>query len=239
MSTLPPPKSHPVSWLFMDVGGVLLDDTPLLNQLYRYITDALVARGVDVSHAAILEERKRLIAEGIPSVYQSVLRRFAPDDKTFRAVLGEFRTWLEPRQKELNPMLPGVHDALADLASSYKLAIAANQGAYIRGLLEELGLLRFITSVTLSEDIGLSKPDPRFFKQMLMDAGAVRENAVMIGDSLANDLRPANGFGLRTVRIIAGGDNVRDDSAYSFVDGTVASLQGLPGLLAEWGAGAA
>jgi HAD superfamily hydrolase (TIGR01549 family) len=238
MSTLPPPKSHPVSWLFVDVGGVLLDDTPLLESLYRYITDALVARGVKVTLDAILAERERLIAAGVPGVYKSVLRKFAPNDETCRNVLSEFRAWLEPRQKELNPVLPGVHDALAKLAFHYKLALAANQGAYLRNLLEGLGLLRFFSFSTLSGDIGLSKPDPRFFEQMLADTGATCEKSVMIGDSLVNDLRPAHAFGFRTIRVIAGGDNVREASAYSFVDGTVASLQELPGLLAEWNTGA-
>lgn len=234
MVTAPAPRSHPLNCLFIDVGGVLFDDTPLLDQLYHYITGALQRRNVVVTHESVLEERERLIATNSPGVYKAVLRKFSPDDETYREVLSEFRQWLEPRQGELNPVLPEVPEALADLAGKYKLAVAANQGAYLRGLLEQRGLLQFFSSITLSGEIGLSKPDPRFFERMLQDAGVKREYSLMVGDSLANDLRPAHTLGFRTVRVVAGGDNVRDDSAYSFVDGTVETLSQLPLLLSSW-----
>jgi len=237
MTHQPPGKKHPISWLFMDVGGVLLDDAPLLDQLYRYVANALAERGMPVTLEAVLTERERLIGSGVAGVYKAVLRRFAPDEETFGAVLSEFRAWLKPRQKDLNPMLPGVKETLRLLANQYKLALAANQGAHIHTLLAELGLRGHFSAAAISGEIGISKPDPRFFQRLLKDTGASREEAVMVGDGLANDLRPAYEMGLRTVRVIAGGDNVRDDDAYSFVTGTVSSLPDLPNLLSSWTVG--
>jgi len=232
--SIPPPKLHPISWLFIDVGGVLLDDAPLLDELYRFIVEALITHGKPVTLPEVLAQRERMIHSGAASVYKSVLRHFAPDDTLFDQILGDFRRWLEPRQKELNPMFPGVPDALAKLSAEYNLALAANQGAYIHQILEELNIRRYFSSAFLSGEMGLTKPEELFFIKMLESTGCAVEEGVMIGDNLVNDLRPANRLGMRTVRVRAGADNVQDDGAYTFVTGTVSSMAELPDLFRSW-----
>jgi HAD superfamily hydrolase (TIGR01549 family) len=171
-------------------------------------------------------------------VYKAVLSQFAPDQQTYDAVLSEFRSWLAPRQEELNPLREGVHDGLEKLSSKYRLALAANQGAYIHDLLARHGLRHYFSASMISGDVGLSKPDPEFFQRMLYDTGCSVKHAVMVGDSLTNDLIPAHRMGFRTVRVLAGGDNVRDDQAFEFVSGTVTGLAELPRLLTSWTSGA-
>lgn len=229
-----PPLHTPVEWLFLDVGGVLFDDEPLLDALYRYFGDALREKGVDVLQSEIERVRQELIQTRRSGVYKAVLRHFAPDEEAYRDVLSSFRRWLEPRQAELNPLRGGVPEALETLASRYKLALAANQGAYIHDLLRERGIRDHFSSATISGEIGLAKPDPAFFQRMLEDTGCSAEHAVMVGDSLTGDLLPACELGMRTVRVIAGGDNVSDPAAYHFVSGTIDSLSGLAPLLEQW-----
>lgn len=229
-----PPKHAPLDWLFIDVGGVLLDDRPLLDALYRYVADALQRRGVDTGREEVLATRRRLVAAGVDGVYRRVLREHAPDRDTADEVLAEFREWLEPRQKELNPPREGVREALAALSDRYRLALAANQGAYIHDLLAEHELRRYFDEAAISGEIGVAKPDPAFFRHLLSACETTPGRAAMVGDSLPNDLRPAHELGMRTVRVIAGGDNVPGDEAYGFATGTVEGLHELPALLASW-----
>jgi HAD superfamily hydrolase (TIGR01509 family) len=54
----------------------------------------------------------------------------------------------------------------------------------------------------LSFETGLMKPDPAFFQYALRAVEARAEDAIMIGDTYKNDIRPAIELGMRTVWIL-------------------------------------
>jgi putative hydrolase of the HAD superfamily len=51
----------------------------------------------------------------------------------------------------------------------------------------------------VSEEAGVSKPDPRIFEMALERANARAGEAVMVGDSWANDVEGARAAGIRAV----------------------------------------
>ena len=53
--------------------------------------------------------------------------------------------------------------------------------------------------MTLSEEVGLFKPDPALYLRALGDAGVGPNECVMIGDRLDNDIEPAATLGMATV----------------------------------------
>jgi HAD superfamily hydrolase (TIGR01549 family) len=54
----------------------------------------------------------------------------------------------------------------------------------------------------LSFETGLMKPDPAFFQYALRAVEARAEDAIMIGDTYKNDIRPAIELGMRTVWVL-------------------------------------
>ena len=54
----------------------------------------------------------------------------------------------------------------------------------------------------LSFETGLMKPDPAFFQFALRAVEARAEDAVMVGDTYKNDIRPAIELGMRTVWVL-------------------------------------
>jgi FMN phosphatase YigB (HAD superfamily) len=54
----------------------------------------------------------------------------------------------------------------------------------------------------LSFETGLIKPDPAFFQLALRAVEARAEEAVMVGDTYKNDIRPAIELGMRTVWVL-------------------------------------
>lgn len=54
----------------------------------------------------------------------------------------------------------------------------------------------------LSFQTGLMKPDPAFFQMALRAVEARAEDAVMVGDTYRNDIRPAIELGMRTVWVL-------------------------------------
>lgn len=65
--------------------------------------------------------------------------------------------------------------------------------------LETCGLTGFIDSLTISEEAGMTKPDPRIFYLALERLGCAAEEVVMIGDAWQNDIVPARKLGMRTI----------------------------------------
>ena len=50
-----------------------------------------------------------------------------------------------------------------------------------------------------SEDVGVAKPDPRIFEIALARLGTSAAEAVMVGDSWANDVAGAHALGIRAI----------------------------------------
>ena len=62
----------------------------------------------------------------------------------------------------------------------------------------------YISNCLCSFELGLEKPDPAIFQLALERARCSPSQAVMIGDRLDNDIRPARLLGWKTIRIMQG-----------------------------------
>jgi FMN phosphatase YigB (HAD superfamily) len=56
----------------------------------------------------------------------------------------------------------------------------------------------------VSDDVGLEKPDPAFFLQVLRQAEVEPSKTAMVGDRLDYDVRPARAAGMRAVWLLRG-----------------------------------
>jgi putative hydrolase of the HAD superfamily len=61
------------------------------------------------------------------------------------------------------------------------------------------GLDAYVNALIVSEEAGVSKPDPAIFAIALERLGVVASDAVMIGDSWAADVEGAIGAGVRAI----------------------------------------
>lgn len=62
--------------------------------------------------------------------------------------------------------------------------------------MERSGLTPYFEKTFISEDIGASKPHRRFFEHAIKSVNAKKEESLVIGDSLENDIKGAREFGL-------------------------------------------
>jgi len=98
----------------------------------------------------------------------------------------------------------GAIETLRLLSSRYRIGVIANQSPGSEGRLNRWSLLPFISVCVTSAEVGLEKPDPAMFDLALRQAGRTAPEAVMIGDRLDNDIRPARLLGWKTVRVLQG-----------------------------------
>ena len=67
-------------------------------------------------------------------------------------------------------------------------------------------LAAHVDVLVVSEEAGVSKPDPGIFEIALRRSGAMAAEAVMIGDSWTNDVEGARAAGIRAVWFSRGGE---------------------------------
>jgi HAD superfamily hydrolase (TIGR01549 family) len=187
-----------IRWVFLDVGNVLFNDDPLMVFVYEAIFEEIRRFHPAISFPALMAERERLIHSGRYWHYSVLVRRYL-DREDWDRLHQRIQADLERQYNSLNLIIPGITQALTELHASYHLGIAANQMRACRPLLAERGLLPFFSRVLISEELGLSKPDPRFFQRMIAETSTSPEEIVMVGDRIDNDIAPARGAGMHTL----------------------------------------
>lgn len=81
-----------------------------------------------------------------------------------------------------------------------------------RDKIRHCGLEPFVDILVVSEEVGVSKPDPGIFTAALARAGCRADQAVMVGDSWTNDIEGARAVGIRPVWFNPDGAPVPDPS---------------------------
>ncbi len=86
----------------------------------------------------------------------------------------------------------GAVDLLAALKPHVRIGIVSNNlYEEQREKLEFCGLAPYVDALVVSEEIGVSKPDPRIFEAALTRLGVREDEAIMVGDSWEADVRGA------------------------------------------------
>jgi HAD superfamily hydrolase (TIGR01549 family) len=194
-----------LSWIFIDIGGPILDDGPLFDYLAEELREILIAQGCSVTRESFQEAMQLGWREGAPSTLDYIIRHFASTGEIYErakeAYWQVFRDLSDEEYRRLQILRPGVAQALEVLSSRYKLATLSNNIVRVKDLLEEYGIAGFFSASGISEEVGYSKPDLRLYQHMLRVASCGPEEAMMVGDRLDNDILPARKLGMMTAHI--------------------------------------
>jgi len=101
---------------------------------------------------------------------------------------------------EFNNLFEDALETLEYLKGKYKLHIITNGFAATQfRKIDKSKLTDYFVTITNSETAGAKKPSPIIFQHALKVAGAIKENSIMIGDSLNADIQGAHDFGMRAI----------------------------------------
>lgn len=198
-------SDDPLHAILFDVGGPLVDERPGYDQ-DREIVRSLLSEvtGREISPDELGRAREKAIASWAPSFTKSVIWQFLkPDCDRTLEVYKEALKRIFSRREHVT-LMDGVEDLIPRLASRFKLALAGNQPEIMKEKLERTGIMKHFDSTVLSDEIGLQKPDSRFFLEICARIHEEPANCCMVGDRLDNDIYPANVLGMRTVWIGVG-----------------------------------
>ncbi len=221
--------------ILIDVGGPLVDEDDFFRQADRLILEELAQAGRTVTAEEYARVLRDYTVRCSPNPRGMALWHFLrPDLAGFKRGREALRRAIE--EWEATRTRPGAGEALAELAGRYKLALAGNQRAKVKELLRREGILGYFSFGLVSEEMGVTKPDPLFFRMILdsLEAGLRPEEAVMVGDRLDLDIFPAKLLGLKTVRVLVGPYAQQEPpTPFHEPDLTIGSLAELPKALAR------
>jgi putative hydrolase of the HAD superfamily len=198
-----------MSWILIDIGNVLWCDDAGDAFTLANIARSLGARALLPGEAALAAAQARAVDERAPSAWRRVIREFCANEEQVLAIESEVRgQWLELDPVRYRTWTTPFIDSAALLdglvADGHRLLLASNNEQRALDRLEELDLLRYFSQREVSDTLGLAKPDPRFFRAIIVAAGADPLDCLMVGDRLGNDIAPAKALGMKTLRLRVG-----------------------------------
>ena len=220
-------------WIFFDLGGTLLDDIPFHDLINQTLLNILAEHGYTVGKDEFIRARDAFVLKRVP-VLGSLVVYFTGGDELKDPVMKELTRRINHKGAELQVPFPGSERLLQDLKECFSLGVIANQQVEVRDLLKNLGWDRLFDVTIISDEIGVWKPNPRIFEMALDAAQCKPQEAVMVGDRIDNDVAPAKGLGMRTIRIRAGLFGPQEASSESETPDTeITCLDRLPVVLAR------
>ncbi len=217
-----------IDMVFFDIGGVMYDDTVYARSWMK----ALRESGAVFTDEEFEREYVDARAAQSGSFRRRLTRTFLGEDAELAPVEARAaKYWAYPP----TAIYPDVIPCLEALVDRYRLGIIANQPSSVRAAMDRDGLSPYFEVWGVSDDLGLQKPDPKLFSQVLYTAGVAPTRAVMLGDRLDYDVRPAKMAGMRTVWVLRG--EAPDDPTPAQLaepDASVRTLAEIPAMLESW-----
>jgi putative hydrolase of the HAD superfamily len=99
-------------------------------------------------------------------------------------------------------LFPETREVLSELRQrDLSLGVISNFDSRIYGVMEELGILSFFKSVTISSETGFAKPSPEIFEIAAKSLRNSPSQILLIGDSLNDDVLAGSRSGLHTALV--------------------------------------
>jgi HAD superfamily hydrolase (TIGR01509 family) len=160
---------------------------------------------MEASHARILEELHLDVLAGRRNLDAARVERFkrlyswagvdADPDLASRAARAYREGYLRARTE-----VRGARALLAMVGQHARVVVVSNNLLdEQQEKLRECRLAEHVHALVVSEEVGVSKPDPRIFHIALDRADVTAGEAVMVGDSWTNDIEGARAAGIRAV----------------------------------------
>lgn len=113
-------------------------------------------------------------------------------------------------------LLPNVEETLSSLYGKYKIYIVTNGTAQVQhGRLDRSPLMKYVSGLFISEELGAAKPSHAFFDRVLAEVGDYDVSAyIVVGDSPSSDIKGAVNYGMDSCLII--GDREYGDFSQTY-----------------------
>lgn len=213
-----------------DVGGTLIEPWPSVGHVYAQIASKFGITGVEpdaLNSGFVRAWKARLDFDYSHAAWRRLveltfvgLSPAPPDEACFNAIYDHFA------HAEAWRVFDDAQRALAAVkASGRKVGLISNWDERLHPLLAELQLASSFEAVTISCEVGYTKPRPEIFQHSAAQLGLPPEFILHIGDSASEDVGGAKAAGMQGLLL--------DRKASQAGDGAVQNLDAAVALLAR------
>ena len=190
--------------VLLDAGGVILEEREIEDFCAETISGLIAEHVPGYDTIKYWSDVDEAVTIFTPTVYNYVLwKNLKFDQKTHDLSLAEFRSRFKSSRPRLK-LMSGFGDEIKELSETYDTAIAGQYGRDILTLLENENLLGYFSHRITQDDFSITKPDPRYYEQIVRKIGADPEACVMVGDRIDKDVIPAHQLGMKAVLVRTG-----------------------------------
>lgn len=223
--------------VFLDAGGVLLDEAELEAFICRAVCELLEESGCRCTEADYWDDTAEAILRYCPMTPRYVLwKRCGRDMARYEALKARYGGVLRQGRPPLK-LYGAMRTEVPALAERFQVAYAGQYGADLYGLLAEHGLAKYFMNRLSQDDFSITKPDPRYIAQIAARTGVDTEACIMVGDRIDKDVIPGKQNGMATVFVRTGIYRVQTPRIPEETpDLTLDGLEGLgEAVVARWG----
>ncbi|MDR2941984.1 MAG: HAD family hydrolase [Treponema sp.] len=189
--------------IFLDAGGVILDETEFQETSSKIITNIIKNNNINYSIKNYWNDIEEAVYRFVPKVYDFILYKNISNLNDF----DKFKTQYKYELKQSNikyKLMDGIQDFLKLFSKQYRIGILGQYGKDFRQYLEEVNLLQYFTFSEIQDDYKTTKPDTRYFEAILKKCKCEHGESVMVGDRIDKDIIPAKMIGMKTIRVKVG-----------------------------------
>jgi putative hydrolase of the HAD superfamily len=190
--------------VLLDAGGVILDETEHEEIRAEISVEILSAIKPEYSKTAYYSDIEEAVRCFCPSVYQYVFWKAVENDRSLFDKL--YASYLDEWQQRKPPLelTLGFETELRQISSNFKVGIAGQYGVELLKLLEERSILDCFTYRLTQNDFPITKPDLRYYEQIVKACGVDPKQCIMVGDRIDKDMIPAKLLGIKTILVRVG-----------------------------------
>lgn len=200
--------------ILFDIDDTLFPTTEFARRARRNAVRAMIEAGVEVPEEQMLEELDEVIAEFSSNYehhFDKLLQRLRPAAlarvNPALVVAAGVAAYHDTKFREIAPY-PDVLPLLEDLWRLGMLLGVITHGWAVKQAekLVRLGLVRFIhpRALFISDQIGISKPNPKLYQYALEDLRLDPRHVMYVGDSPEHDIAPPRSLGMIAVWVARG-----------------------------------
>ena len=226
--------------LFFDIDDTLFSTSDFARQARRNAVRAMVKAGLQVPLDVCLRELEEVVGEFSSNYehhFDRLLQRLPRESLGGRnpavLVAAAVIAYHGTKMRQLVPF-PEVPAVLGRLAKAgFRLGVIT-EGPEVKQA-EKLLRLRLVeyfdpSAVFISDQLGISKPNPKLYRRACQLAEVEPVRAMYVGDNAPNDVDPANAVGMKTVLCRRGGRHEAKPSRTPATH-TITNLEELEALL--------
>ena len=219
--------------ILFDIDDTLFPTTEFAQRARWNAVKAMVAAGLDVSEQEVFQELTEVIGEFTSNYgnhYGHLLKRLGPDvtrDVNPALIIAAgVAAYHDTKFREIAPF-DDVLPLLADLQKAELTVGIITHGLTVKQAekLLRLGIVPYLDpdAIYISEQVGISKPNPKLYLHALEEQELAPERVMYVGDNPSHDIAPPNSLGMVTAwssraarQDIANTDILPDHSISSF-----------------------